>query len=37
VIGSYQRQAEAELATEKIPGELKDTIKNYFLSLEKAK
>jgi hypothetical protein len=37
VIASYQRQAEAELATEKIPGELKDTIRNYFLSLEKAK
>ena len=37
VIASYRRQAEAELATEKIPGELKDTIKNYFLSLEKAK
>ena len=37
VIGSYRRQAEAELATEKIPGELKDTIKSYFLSLEKAK
>lgn len=37
VISDYRRQAEAELATEKIPGELKDTIKNYFLSLEKAK
>jgi hypothetical protein len=37
VISGYRRQAEAELATEKIPGELKDTIKNYFLSLEKAK
>jgi len=37
VISSYRRQAEAELNTEKIPGELKDTIKNYFLSLEKAK
>lgn len=37
VISDYRRQAEAELSTEKIPGELKDTIKNYFLSLEKAK
>ena len=37
VISSYRRQAESELDTEKIPGELKDTIKNYFLSLEKAK
>jgi len=37
VIASYRRQAEAELNTEKIPEELKDTIKNYFLSLEKAK
>jgi hypothetical protein len=35
VIASYRRQAEAELNTEKIPEELKDTIKNYFLSLEK--
>jgi hypothetical protein len=37
VISSYRRQAESELDTEKIPGELKDTIKNYFLTLEKAK
>jgi hypothetical protein len=37
VIASYRRQAEAELNTEKIPEELKDTIKNYFLSLEKVK
>jgi hypothetical protein len=35
VIASYQRQAETELNTEKIPDELKDMIKNYFLSLEK--
>lgn len=34
---SYRRQAESELATERIPGELKDTIRNYFLSLEKTK
>ena len=37
VIASYRRQAESELDTEKIPGELKDTIRNYFLTLEKAK
>jgi hypothetical protein len=37
VIASYRRQAETELNTEKIPDELKDTIKNYFLSLEKTK
>jgi hypothetical protein len=37
VIASYRRQAEAELNTEKIPEELKDTIKNYFISLEKTK
>jgi hypothetical protein len=35
VIAGYRRQAEAELDTERIPGELKDTIRNYFLSLEK--
>jgi hypothetical protein len=37
VIPSYRRQAESELGTEKIPGELKDTIRNYFLSLEQTK
>lgn len=37
VVGRYQRQAEAELGTERIPEELKDTIRNYFLSLEKTK
>jgi hypothetical protein len=35
VIASYQRQAETELHTETIPDELKDTIKSYFLSLDK--
>jgi hypothetical protein len=35
VIANYRRQAEAELSSERIPEELKDTIKNYFLSLEK--
>jgi hypothetical protein len=33
IITSYKRQVEEELATEQIPGELKETIKNYFLSL----
>ena len=33
VIASYRRQAEAELNTEQVPEELKETIKNYFLSL----
>jgi hypothetical protein len=37
VLSSYQRQAESELGTERIPEELKDTIRNYFLSLEKTK
>ena len=33
VIASYRRQAEAELNTERVPEGLKETIKNYFLSL----
>jgi hypothetical protein len=33
VIANYRRQAEAELNTERVPEALKDTIKNYFLSL----
>jgi hypothetical protein len=33
VAASYQRQAEAELNSERIPDALKETIKNYFLSL----
>jgi hypothetical protein len=37
VVGRYERQAEAELGTERIPEELRDTIRNYFLSLEKTK
>ncbi len=37
VIASYQRRAEAELNTEQIPGELKDAIRTYFLSLDDAK
>jgi hypothetical protein len=37
VVASYRRQAEAELDTERIPGELKETIRNYFLLLDKTK
>ena len=33
VIASYRRQAEVELNTERVPEALKETIKNYFLSL----
>jgi hypothetical protein len=33
LIASYRRQAEAELNTERVPEGLKETIKNYFLSL----
>jgi hypothetical protein len=33
VIASYRRQAEAELNTERVPEALKETIKNYFMSL----
>ena len=33
VVASYRRQAEAELNTERVPEALKETIKNYFLSL----
>jgi hypothetical protein len=35
IIASYRRQAEAELNAEKIPDELKDVVKNYFLSLDR--
>jgi hypothetical protein len=33
VVVSYQRRAEAELNSERVPEGLKETIKNYFLSL----
>jgi hypothetical protein len=33
VVTSYERRAEAELNTERVPETLKETIKNYFLSL----
>jgi hypothetical protein len=33
VIATYRRQAEAELNSERVPEALKETIKNYFLSL----
>ena len=34
VFASYRRQAEAEINTEKVPDALKETVRNYFLSLE---
>jgi hypothetical protein len=34
VIATYQRQAEQELNTERVPEALKETIRRYFLSLE---
>ena len=37
VVESYRRQAEQELNSERVPKELKDTIKNYFLSLGEGK
>ena len=36
MIANYRRQAEEDLASEKIPEGLKDTIRKYFLSLGKA-
>jgi len=33
VVVRYQKQVEAELSSEEIPAEFKETIKNYFLSL----
>jgi hypothetical protein len=33
IIASYQRQAEAELNNERVPEALKETVKQYFLSL----
>jgi hypothetical protein len=33
VIATYRRQAEAELNSERVPEALKETIKNYFISL----
>ncbi len=33
IIASYRQQAEAELNSERVPEALKETIKNYFLSL----
>jgi hypothetical protein len=34
IIASYRHQAEAELNSERVPEALKETIKNYFLSLD---
>lgn len=33
LVTTYRRRAEAELNTERVPSELKETIKNYFISL----
>lgn len=33
IVTSYRRQAEKELASEKIPEGLKETVRRYFLSL----
>jgi len=35
VIATYRRQAEQELDSERVPEALKETIRRYFLSLEK--
>ena len=37
VVASYRRQAEQELNSERVPEALKETIKNYFLSLGEAR
>jgi hypothetical protein len=37
VVASYRRQAEQDLNSERVPEGLKETIKNYFLSLGEAK
>jgi hypothetical protein len=37
VVASYRRQAEQELNSERVPEELKEMIKNYFMSLGEAK
>lgn len=34
VVANYRRQAEQELNSERVPAALKETIRNYFLSLE---
>ena len=37
MVTSYRRQAEQELNSERVPEDLKEMIKNYFLSLGEAK
>jgi len=37
IVASYRRQAEQELNSERVPEDLKEMIKNYFLSLGEAK
>jgi hypothetical protein len=34
VVANYRRQAEQELNSERVPEALKETVRNYFLSLE---
>jgi hypothetical protein len=36
IVANYRRQAEQELNSERVPEALKETIRNYFLSLEKS-
>ena len=37
IVATYRRQAEQDLNSERVPEGLKETIKNYFMSLEEAK
>ncbi|MSP38311.1 MAG: hypothetical protein EXR70_07460 [Deltaproteobacteria bacterium] len=37
VVANYRRQAEQELNSERVPEALKETIRNYFMSLEKTR
>ena len=37
IVASYRRQVEQDLNSERVPEGLKETIKNYFMSLEGAK
>jgi hypothetical protein len=37
MVASYRRQAEQELNSERVPEDLKEMIKNYFLSLGEVK
>ena len=37
IVSSYRRQAEEDLSSERVPAALKETIRNYFMSLEEGK